>query len=366
MIHVVPEIREILVTLAQRYAFRELSYLIGTGATGLALSQRDIARVQQMCAYGQRLFDLDAEDLANADAATGASTDTTFIDLVGDELVPPHLLARGRRCHVRQQAAATEPDALASLRPAFRLLLEVIRIRWHRKETLGLLAAVHIAAEYGAAVAWEPVLGHAADPARLRPDPAFAGPDSRWGHDDPLCPQTRPEKSAAARALRVATEPPSGWRAYLDRQHSSVSHALGVCASGCPHPCTVVTALPSEERPGLSERCRIALAFQRCGLVKLRHRAPVGHGFGVPSTVEVARAWQRSREGLARRGGLGQTAMDDDGFVLPGLQSLFGGLAGTPLTPETLLADIVTEIVHQLDPTGAVPALSTHATVGRP
>ena len=73
MMCVVPEIREILVTLAQRYAFREVSYLVGTGATGLALSQRDIARVQQMCAYGQRLFDLDAEDLAKADAATGAS-----------------------------------------------------------------------------------------------------------------------------------------------------------------------------------------------------------------------------------------------------------------------------------------------------
>src|SRR5262245_33910327 len=144
MVCVVPEIREVLVTLAQRYAFREVSYLIGTGATGLALSQREIARVQQMCAYGQRLFDLDAEDLANADAASGASTDTTFVDLVGDELVPPQLLARGRRCHVRQQPTATEPDALASLRPAFGLLLEVIRIRWDRKEMLGLLAAVHV------------------------------------------------------------------------------------------------------------------------------------------------------------------------------------------------------------------------------
>jgi hypothetical protein len=42
--------------------------------------------------------------------------------------------------------------------------------------------------------------------------------------------------------------------------------------------------------------------------------------------------------------------------VLPGLQSLFGSLAGTPLTPETLLADTVTEIVRQLDPAGAVTA----------
>jgi len=365
MIYVVPEIREILVTLAQRYAFREVSYLIGAGATGMALSQRDAARVQQLCAYGQRLVDLDAEDFANPDAAPGASTDTTFAHLVGDELVPAHLLARGRRCHVRQQPKATGPDALASLRPAFRLLLEVIRIRWERRETLPVLAAVHIASEYAAALAWEPALGHAGDPARLRSDPAFTGPGSRWGHDDPRCPHTKPEKSATSRALRVAGEPVSGWRAYLDRQHSLVSRALGVCAAACANPCTVLTSRPSAERVDLAERCRIALAFQRSGLVKLRHRAPVGHGFGVPSTVEVTSAWQRTRDGLGRRGGLGRSALVDDGFVLPGLQSLFGAIAGVPLTPETLLADTVTEIVHQLDPAGVVPAPSTHATVGR-
>ena len=364
--YVGPEIREILVTLARRYAFRDLSYLIGAGATGLALSQRDAARVQQLCAYGQRLFDLDAEDLANPDAATGASTDTTFTSLVGDELVPADLLRRGRRCHVRQQSAVTDPDALGSLRPAYRLLLEVIRIRWNRKETLPLLTAVHIASEYAPALAWEPVLGHAADPARLRTDPAFTSPDSRWGHDDdPQCPQTRPEKAAAARAMRVSTEPPSGWRAYLDRQHSAVAHALGVCASSCPDPCTVLTSRPANLREPLAERCRIALAFQRSALVKLRHRAPVGHGFGVPSTMEVTSAWQRTRDGMARRGGLGRAALVDDGCVLPGLRSLISAIAGTPLEPETLLADIAAEIVNQLDPESVVPTPSSHTSLGR-
>ena len=82
------EIREMLVALARRYAFRELAYLLGGGATGMALSQRDLARIQQLCAYGKRLIELDTEDLDEANAAIGATTDTTFAKLVGTELVP--------------------------------------------------------------------------------------------------------------------------------------------------------------------------------------------------------------------------------------------------------------------------------------
>jgi hypothetical protein len=355
----VPEIREILVALARRYAFRELSYLIGHGVTGLALTQRELARVQQLCAYGQRLFDLDAEDFANADAADGANTDTTFARLIAGEHVPQHLIERGELCLVRRQPRAYHQDALTSLHPAYRLLLEVIELRWERKETLSLLSAVHIAAEYGPLLAWEPFLGHAGDPVLMRLDRAFAGPESRWGHyDDPQCPQTRPEKAAASRSLRVATEPPSGWRAYLDRQHSSVSLALGTCATTCAHPCTVLTAYREghrdDERKRLAERCRMAMAYHECALVRLRHRAPVGHGFGVPSRAEVAEAWQRSREGIARRGGLGLSAMAEDGYPLPGLPSLFSAIAGNPLRSDTLLADTMDEIVRELDPQRAV------------
>ena len=197
-VETVPEVRELLVALVERYAFREVAYLIGGGATGVAISQRDAARVQQLCAYGQRLFELDAEDLANPDAAVGANTDTTFADLVGDELVPEHLVRRGELCHIRRQSQEHYDDALHSLRPVYRLLLELIAVRWQRHETLALLAAVHIAAEYAPLLAWESVLGHAGDPVRLARDPAFVGPDSRWGHrDEPRCPHTRDEKSAA-------------------------------------------------------------------------------------------------------------------------------------------------------------------------
>lgn len=345
------EIRELLVALCRRYAFREVAYLIGGGATGLALNQRDLARLQQLCAYGQRLLELDAEDLANADAAVGANTDTTFAILVGSELVPEHLVARGRRSHLRRGPDAAEDDALVSLHATYRLLLEVIRIRWQRYDTLWLVAVAHTAAEYAPLLAWQPLLGHAGDPVRLHTDRAFIGPGSRWGHPgDPDCPRPNSEKAAGARALRVATEPPSGWQSYLDRQHTHVAHALAGCATDCVNPCTVITQFADRDRARLREACRIALAYRGCALVRLRHRAPVGHGFGVPSRDQVLGAWERSRTGIAKRGGIGEAALIEDGFPLPGLPSLFSAIAGVPLEPDTLIRDTMTEIISTLDP----------------
>lgn len=346
-----PEVRELLVVLTHRYAFREVAYLLGVGATGLALRQRDVARLQQLCAYGQRLLDLDGEDLASRDAAPGAGTDHTIATMVGDELVPAHLVERGRLCHIRQKPGEHPTDALVSLRPAYRLLLEVMAARWQRRETAGLVAAAHIASEYAPLLAWERVLGHAGDPTRIATDPTFVGPASRWGHvNDRKCPHTKRDKAAAARSLRVGGEPPAGWQSYLDRQHSAVAHALGVCATDCPHPCSVLASRPVADRVMLHDACRLAVAYSQCALVRLRHAAPVGHGFGVPSPHEVAEAWQRSRGGFAKRG----VDLPDDGYPLPGLPSLFSAIAGVELRPDTLLADTAAEINAQLDPAGDV------------
>jgi hypothetical protein len=345
------EIREMLVALARRYAFRELAYLLGGGATGMALSQRELARIQQLCAYGKRLIELDTEDLDEANAAIGATTDTTFANLVGTELVPEQIVARGELSRVRQEPREGINDALTSLYPMYRLLLEVIQIRWDRKDTLWLLAAAHIAAEYAPILAWQRFLGHASDPFRLISDAAFTGSGSRWGHiGDSDCPHTKPVKAAAGRALRVHGEPRSGWRNYLDRQHSVVSQALGACASDCPFPCTVMTHFTQDERAQLSEACRVTVALRGSALVRLRHRAPVGHGFGVPSRDEVSEAWQRTRQGIAKRGGIGTTAIAEDGFPMPGMPSLFSAIAGVPLRPDNLVRLTVDQVVDALDP----------------
>jgi hypothetical protein len=350
-VETVREIREILVALTHRYAFREISYLVGGGVTGMALTQREVARVQQLCAYGQRLFDLDAEDFDKPDAAFGATTDTTIAELVRDERVPGHLVERGRRYWVRQTGDGQPRGALESLYPTYELFLELVAARWLRREMVALVVTAHLAAEYAPMLAWQRILGHGGDPLELEQNPAFAGPQSHWGrYDDSDCPHTQPQRSAAARTLRVMREPPSGWRNYVHRQHSIVAYALGVCAAECRTPCTVMTSLTGPERAEIAEACRVAAAYRNCALVRLRHTAPSGHGFGVPSPEEVTDAWQRSREGIARRGGLALAAMTEDGYPLPGLPSLLSAIAGRPLVADSVLLDTATEVITAIDP----------------
>ncbi|WP_412541612.1 hypothetical protein R8Z50_03355 [Longispora sp. K20-0274] len=303
---------EVLVALARRFAFGDVAALVND------------PRVERICTFGQGLLELDAEDFGAYDV----------VDTLKQRAIASRM----------PQAPREQPrGALGSLRPAYALLLEVIEARWMRSEMAALVAAVHIASEYLPMLVWEPVLGHAADPARLD---HFH--DSRFGQmEDRACPHTRTEKSACARALRVATEPPAGWRAYLDRQHSNVAHALGVCAAECRTECPVTGRLKDGQHEMLGHRAAAALKFGDSAIVRLRHAAPVGHGFGVPSPEEVAEAWARTRESLslsANGNGAGRAILTEDGFPLPGLPSLITALAGVPIVPDTLLTDVAAEL----------------------
>jgi hypothetical protein len=77
----------------------------------------------------------------------------------------------------------------------------------------------------------------------------------------------------------------------------------------------------------------------------LRHSAPVGHGFGVPSRREVLAAWVHTRKTLGR---YEPAVLIDDGFVLAGLPSLFSVLAGAPIVPDTMIAETVAELRQAL------------------
>jgi hypothetical protein len=321
---------EVLVALAERYAFGDVATL----ATAGLIAPDTAPRVAALCAFGQRVLDLDAEDFGMPEPA-------------GD--VPRDLLKWARASRMPQTPREQPRGALETLRPAYALLLEVIEVHWRRHEMAALVAAVHIASEYLPLLAWEPVLGHAADPARLAA--AVAGPGSRFGVPfEPgtprTCDHTRPEQSAAERALRVAGEPAEGWRAYLDRQHSHVSGALGVCAAACRTPCSVVGRLDDAVRDDLAARCRLAAEFAGGALVRLRHAAPVGHGFGVPSADEVLAAWARTRSSL-RRQELGRKALagaDADPYPLPGLPALFTQVATAEIVPDRLLAEVAARV----------------------
>ncbi|WP_027341847.1 hypothetical protein [Hamadaea tsunoensis] len=337
-------VHTVLVALAERYAFADLAALVGDGAGGTGLSVHDVARIQQLCAFGQRLLDLDAEDFGVADAAAGANVEHRIADSVSGDRVPEELRQRALECRMPQSAREQDRGALASLVPAYSLLLEVIQVRWLRRETSALVAAVHIISEYAPLLVWERVLGHAGDPLRLPEQ--VNGEHSLWGDfEGRECPHTKAEKSAAQRVLRVAHEPPSGWRAYLDRQHSNTSHALGVCAGACPRPCSVLTRWTADDRELLGVGSRLAATLNDSSLVKLRHAAPVGHGFGVPSRSEIIQAWERGRASLARHA---PAVAEEDGFPLPGFAALVSAFAGRPVKPATLLADTAEAITREL------------------
>jgi len=317
----------------RRYAFAEIAALLEAGL--IERDVLDVAAAQQLCAFGQRLLDLDAEDFGQRDAAHDANTDHHIADMVTGEAVPDGLVARSRAARMPQSPHEANRGALGTLRPAFGLMLEAIGIRWLRSDTSALVAAVHTTSEYLPFLMWESTLGHAADPDHMPESVGGAG--SRWGEfNDPECPQTKQQKSAAERSLRVAAEPDPGWRAYLDRQHSVVAEALTTCATHCRTPCTVVTRHNAAEQHRLAVAGRLADEFTGSAIVRLRHSSPVGHAFGVPSAREVTEAWDHTRATLGAR----EPAMlVDDGFCLAGLPSLFGAVAGVPIRPTTIIAD---------------------------
>jgi hypothetical protein len=328
---------EILDALATRYAFRDVAALVERGACRSSRAPSEAEKIQQLCVFGQRLLDLDAEDFGEADSAANADVGHAFADQLTGEAVPERLVARSLGARMPQSPREVGRGALATLRPAFSLLLEVIAVRWMRREMSALVAALHITSEYLPMLIWEPVLGHAGDPARM--PVSVGGKDSRWGKvADRECPHSMPEKAAADRALRVSAEPDRAWRAYLDRQHSTVSTALAICAAECRTRCTVITRWRGEDQDRLAKACKVAEEFTGSALIRLRHSAPVGHGFGVPSPREVLRTWAHTRDGL---GVHEPAALIDDGYVLPGLPSLFSALGGARIAPDTMIAETV-------------------------
>lgn len=340
-----------LILLTRRYAFAEVAALLAQGMGG-SLTDRSVAELQQLCAFGQRLLDLDAEDFGEPDAARDANTEHEIADRIGDEGVPGDLVERALRCRMPQSAKERHRGALGSLKPAYALLLEVIEARFVRRETTAVVAAVHIASEYAPLLAWEAVLGHAGDPLLL--PLAVQNADSAWGvFEDRRCPHTKAEKSAAKRVLTVARDNTAGWRSYLDRQHSNMAHALGVCAVNCHQPCFVYTHLSPQEAQTVTDGSRLALALNDSAIVRLRHSAPVGHGFGVPSRRELRQAWDRTRTSLAR---LHPAVTEEDGFVLPGFVNLIATIAGQDLSPGTLIADTAAQISRRLRADPPAPA----------
>jgi hypothetical protein len=262
--------------------------------------------------------------------------------------------------------------ALASLVPLYELMLEVLEVRALRHEPIQVVVTAHILGEYLQQLAWESTLGHGGDPMLME---RFVG-GSRWGTDDPVCPHSSALRSAAKRSLNACSGDLAGYTVYLDRFHSRLGEALGVCAQNlatvdpgqrpdvgacCPNPCNFMMRLPLEHRRDLDARVRLAAVYVGSPLVALRHHAPVGHFFGVPSVQEISAAWLATWTKLTEPWEDGSNPLlkadleshAPAGEALPGMSALVSAVAGLPVGPGRLLRDIGDDVVHALNGVGS-------------
>ena len=105
--------RAVLDVLTRRYAFAEIAELLDAGLVGGG-DERRVADAQQLCAFGQRLLDLDAEDFGLPDSAVDANTAHGAADRVSGDAVPPELVARSLAARIPQSPREPARGALGS------------------------------------------------------------------------------------------------------------------------------------------------------------------------------------------------------------------------------------------------------------
>jgi hypothetical protein len=305
----------------------------------LGVDHQTERNVRALAEAGERLLDLDAEDF-DVIAASG--------------VLPPAIVEDVRSAQFPRTPTAKQRGSLSSLGPLYQLMLEALDVRWRRREPIHVVVLLHLIAEYLPLLAWEKQLGNAGDPQRVSTFTKVTG--SKWGTDDRSCDHTANQRSAAARVTHASRGDQDSWTVYLDRFHSRVSEALGRCATHpnggrpalegvCRRPCTLWTQLGEDTRHDLSARVHLARMYAESPAVALRHHAPVGHFFGVPSPKEIAEAWERSWERLVRpwsgdRNPLIAAAESQHEEALPGLTALVTAVAGRPVAKGGTLAGI--------------------------
>ncbi|OYO24511.1 hypothetical protein CGZ93_03755 [Enemella dayhoffiae] len=309
-----------------------------------------LRRARDLATAAKRVLDLDAEDFGTI--AGGFSR--PWAHRLAESCFP-----LGPR--------DSERGALTSLVPLYELMLEVMQLRALRHEPLQVVVTAHLIGEYLCQLAWESTLGHGGDPLRMR-----RGVGERWGTDDRSCPHSSALRATAKRSLNACNGDVPGYTAYLDKFHSRLGDALAVCAMNhetigagerpdvgetCPDPCGWATRGSLERRRDLDARVRLALVYVDSPIVALRHHAPVGHFFGVPSVQEISEAWLRTWERLSQPWNdganpllLGQVpgagAPDE---ALPGMSALVSAVAGRTVGAGRVIRDIGEDIVATLD-----------------
>ena len=266
-------------------------------------------------------------------------------------------------CAFPQGPRDSNRGALGDLVPLYELLLEVIDLRAERQEPQQVVVVAHLIGEYLCQLAWQSRLGHGGDPLRL---PRDVG--GRWGTDDPECAHNSAMRATAKRAVNAALGDQAGFTSYLDKFHSRLGDTLAVCAMNhviidagerpdvgptCPNPCQWVLRGSRADQRDLDARLRLALVYLNSPLVALRHHAPVGHFFGVPSWREIADAWILTWEKLTKQwpdeaNPLVRARITASEEALPGMAALVSTVAGRPISAGTLVRDIGADVTGVL------------------
>lgn len=307
----------------------------------------------ELAALARRVLDLDAEDFATM----AATFDRPWAQRLASASFPrdPRDPARG---------------ALGSLVGLYELMLEALDVRAARREPLFVVVSAHIIGEYLRQLVWESTLGHAGDPLVLG---EYVG--EKWGTDDKTCSHNALFRSVAKRSLNACSGDVAGYDAYLEKFHSRLGDALAVCAMNhrttapgqrpdtgqtCAKPCGWALRGTLDDRADLDARCRLALLYVETPIVALRHQAPVGHFFGVPSMAEIEDAWAASWEKLSAPWKDGCNPLTrkrvpgapGPAEALPGMSELVSVVAGRTIGPGTVIRDIAADAIALLDPKG--------------
>lgn len=341
-------LRDTIIALVSTHWYDASASMLGRRAASM-LPGDDAAQIEQagkMATAAKRVLDLDAEDFGP----------------IAEGFHQPWAIALAS-ARFPLEPRENNRGALGSLVPLYELMLEVVQLRSARHESLQVVVTAHLIGEYLGHLAWEGTLGHAGDPARMR-----VSTDGRWGTDDPECPHTSAQRATAKRSLNACDGDVPGYTAYLDRFHSRLGDALSVCAMNhatieagerpdvgdtCPAPCAFALRPSREHRRHLDARVRLARIYQDSPIVALRHHAPVGHFFGVPSVAEISDAWLRTWERLTMQWPDGsnpllatdapRVVVEDE--ALPGLAALVSAVADRPIGPGNVIRSIGADVI---------------------
>lgn len=300
-------------------------------------------------------------------AATGAAL--LRIDPLGAATTaPPGWQERlGPLCFPTGQVLDGHEGAWDDLAPLHAYLLELAEHRVATGDVTGLLAVLYLSGEFMTHLAWQGVLGHAADPLRIGQLAALPG--SLWGAERcPTSTRDREPWKAARRTTRwsraQAPDLAGGERGFtVGELAGRLGRQLQTCATRTPprggpadrsvfcreDSCGVWATLGAGDRRRLATAARLVVAAKTSSLFKLRNTSPAGHFFATPPPDLVVHRWNLLAHQLRRADERAGVDISDLAELPAAYGRLLGCLAGGPaLRPSTLLADLEDELFDLL------------------